>query len=72
MSIFSCTPKPMSLLSNVQMEQALVVTKQKHDAAEVKDLAAWPENRAGLWSLIFILSLSLSKGIPRLAWRVRT
>lgn len=46
----------MSLLPNVQMEQTLAVTNPRHDAAEVKDLAARPEDRAGLWSLIFIMS----------------
>lgn len=37
MSIFSCSPKTTDLLSNVQMKQTLVVTNQKHDAAEMKD-----------------------------------
>lgn len=59
MSIFSCSPKTTDLLSNVQMKQTLVVTNQKHDAAEMKDLTTWHENRAGLGSLIFITSLYL-------------
>lgn len=42
------------------------------EAAELKDMAAWSENGAGQYSLLFIISQYLfSNGTSRLAWRVR-